>query len=182
MMKTSQPILQIMSLGVLLLIAVPLCYVAINVLSSPKEFLDYIFEQKTLILAWNTILLAFSVTLASIVIAVPLAIITIRSNLPLKKFVRVFLCIPLVFPSYIYGFLFILLFGPKGALYEFLKPLGIEQLPELYGFWGAFFCLTLLSYPYIFITVSSSLMKLDYTYEEVSFSLGKSLFYTFSIP
>lgn len=179
MMKTSQPILQIMSLGVLLLIAVPLCYVAINVLSSPKEFIEYIFEQKTLILAWNTILLAFSVTLASIFIAVPLAIITIRSNLPLKKFVRVFLCIPLVFPSYIYGFLFILLFGPKGALYEVLKPIGIEQLPELYGFWGAFFCLTLLSYPYIFITVSSSLMKLDYTYEEVSFSLGKSLFYTY---
>ena len=147
MTRRSQPILQIISFGVLLFIAVPLFYVAINVFTSPKGFLEYLLEQKTLMLAWNTILLAFSVTVASILIAVPLAIITLRSNLPLKRLVRVSLCIPLVFPSYIYGFLFILLFGPKGALYEVLKPIGIEKLPDLYGFWGAFLCLTLLSYP-----------------------------------
>ena len=40
-------------------------------------------------------------------------------------------------------------------------------------------CLTLLSYPYIFISVSSSLIKLDYAYEEASSSLGKSLLHTY---
>ena len=179
MYKSSQPILQIMSLIVLLLIAVPLVYVAINLISSPNKFIEYITDQKTLFLAWNTIILSFTVTIASICISVPLAILTIRSNLPLKRLFRVLLCLPLVFPSYIYGFLFIILFGPKGVVYNIFKQIGIQQVPDLYGFWGAFACLTLLSFPYIFISVSSSLIKLDYSYEEVSSSLGKSFWYTY---
>ena len=153
MFKSSQSILQIISFMVLLLVAVPLCYVAINLLSNPNDFFEYILETKTLKLAWNTILLAVTVTIASIGISVPLAILTIRSNLPLKKLFRVLLCLPLVFPSYIYGFLFIILFGPKGFLYDMLQIIGIEKIPDLYGYWGAFLCLTLLSYPYIFISV-----------------------------
>jgi len=174
-----QPILRTISTMVLLLIAIPLGYVVINIISSPSEFTTYLLSTKTLFLAWNTISLAVAVTIASICISIPAAILTIRFNLPLKKFFRVLLCLPLVFPSYIYGFLFILIFGPKGVLYDILQPLGIEQIPNLYGFWGAFFCLTLLSYPYVFISVSSSLMKLDYSYEEVSASLGKSFLQTF---
>ena len=178
--RPSQPILLVMSMTVLLIIAVPLCYVAINLVSSPDEFLKYISDKRTLVLAWNTIALAFAVTLGCICIAVPLAIITIRSNLPFRKLFRVLLCLPLVFPSYIYGFLFIILFGPKGELYGALKSLGIEAFPNLYGFWGAFLCLTLLSYPYILISVSASLLKLDYAYEEVSASLGKSFWHTYT--
>ena len=180
MNTSSLPMLQILSAMVLLIIAVPLCYVAINLISSFHQFFDYVIDSRTWLLAWNTVALAISVTVASIFISVPLAIITIRSNLPLKKIFRVLLCIPLVFPSYIYGFLFIILFGPKGALYDALNSLGgIQHIPDLYGFWGAFMCLTLLSYPYIFISVSSSLMKLDYSYEEVSSSLGKSFWDTY---
>ena len=179
MFKSSQSILQIISFMVLLLVAVPLCYIAINLLSNPNDFFEYILETKTLKLAWNTILLAVTVTIASICISVPLAILTIRSNLPLKKLFRVVLCLPLVFPSYIYGFLFIILFGPKGFLYDMLQIIGIEKIPDLYGYWGAFLCLTLLSYPYIFISVTSSLTKLDYSYEEASYSLGKSFWDTY---
>ena len=179
MFRSSQSILQIISFMVLLLVAVPLCYVAINLLSNPNDFFEYILETKTLKLAWNTILLAVTVTIASICISVPLAILTIRSNLPLKKLFRVLLCLPLVFPSYIYGFLFIILFGPKGFLYDMLQIIGIEKIPDLYGYWGAFLCLTLLSYPYIFISVTSSLTKLDYSYEEASYSLGKSFWDTY---
>ncbi len=179
MKHSSQRVLQIISLIVLAIVAVPLTYIALNLISSPSKFLEYILDRKTLLLAWNTIILALTVTIASMCISVPLAIITIRSNLPLRKIIRVFLCVPLIFPSYIYGFLFIIVFGPKGALYEVLAPLGVERIPELYGFVGAFLCLTLLSYPYIFISVSSSLLKLDYTYEEVSLSLGKTIWYTY---
>jgi len=165
---------------VLLLVAIPLCYVVMNLMSSPAELLRYVLAQKTLLLAWNTVALTFVVTIICICIATPLALLTIRSNLPLKRLFRVLLCLPLVFPSYIYGFLFIILFGPKGMLYDMLKPLGVEQIPNLYGFSGACLCLSLLSYPYIFISVSSSLMKLDYSYEEVSSSLGKSFWHTYS--
>jgi iron(III) transport system permease protein len=145
MFKSSQSILQIISTMVLLLVAVPLCYVAINLISSPNKFIEYLVETKTLRLAWNTILLAVTVTVASICISVPLAILTIRSNLPMKRLFRVLLCLPLVFPSYIYGFLFIILFGPKGVLYDILQVIGIDRIPDLYGYWGAFLCLTLLS-------------------------------------
>ena len=179
MKHSSERVLQTISLFALVIVAVPLGYVALNLISSPNIFFEYILDQKTLLLAWNTIILALTVTIASVCISVPLAIITIRTNLPMKKMFRVLLCIPLVFPSYIYGFLFIILFGPKGALYDMLAPLGIEHIPEIYGFVGAFLCLTLLSYPYVFISASSSVVKLDYTYEEVSLSLGKTFWYTY---
>ena len=66
MFKSSQSILQIISAMVLLLVAVPLAYVAINLISSPNKFIEYLVETKTLRLAWNTILLAVTVAVASI--------------------------------------------------------------------------------------------------------------------
>ena len=90
MKHSSQRVLQIISLIVLAIVAVPLTYIALNLISSPSKFLEYILDRKTLLLAWNTIILALTVTIASMCISVPLAIITIRSNLPLRKIIRVF--------------------------------------------------------------------------------------------
>ena len=59
------------------------------------------------------------------------------------KIWRILLVIPLVIPSYFAGYLFILSYGPKGKLYDFLNYFGsIDRLPDIYGFIGSWLCLT----------------------------------------
>ncbi|MEK7847951.1 MAG: iron ABC transporter permease, partial [Chloroflexota bacterium] len=53
-------------------------------------------------------------------------------------------------------------------------PLGIERLPEIYGFPGAMLALTLFTYPYILLGVRAALSGLDPALEEASLSLGRS--------
>jgi iron(III) transport system permease protein len=121
----------------------------------------------------NTALLAVSVTLGAAVLAVPLAWLTARSDLPGRRLWSVLHALPLVIPSYIYAFLFVSFLSPKGLLQQVLeRPLGIDRLPSLYGFGGAFFVLTLISYPLIFLTVQASLRQMDTTLVEVAQANG----------
>jgi iron(III) transport system permease protein len=57
--------------------------------------------------------------------------------------------------------------------------LGIQQLPVVYGFPGALYVLTLLSYPYILLTVRAALQGIDSSQEEAARSLGRSPWETF---
>lgn len=161
------------------IILIPLLYISIHIFNSFESFINHLWRINTLTLTFNTILLVGTVVLASVLIAVPSAILTIKSDLPFKKLLRVLLVMPIVFPSYIYALIFILAFGPKGLGQNLLSNIGIETIPSIYGFWGTFLCLTFLCFPYIFISVSASIMKIDSSYEEAAKSLGKSNLFTY---
>jgi iron(III) transport system permease protein len=111
----------------------------------------------------NSGLLVVAVTAASIVVGVPLAFLTVRTDLPFRRLWTVVAALPLVIPSYIGAFAFVSAFGPRGILRRALAPLGIERLPEIYGFGGAALVLTLYTYPYVFITARAALKSLDTT-------------------
>jgi iron(III) transport system permease protein len=87
----------------------------------------------------------------------------------------VIVALPLVVPSYVAAYLFASILTPKGLLQQILHPIfGIERLPNFYGFPGAFMVLTLVSYPFIFLTVRSALKKMDPALVEAARSLGLS--------
>jgi len=111
----------------------------------------------------NSTLLAGAVTAASIAIGVPLAVLTVRTDLPGKRTLTVLLAMPLVVPSYIGAFAFVSAFGPRGRLQDLLAPLGVGSLPSIYGLTGTVLVLTLYTYPYVFITTRASLKTLDTT-------------------
>jgi iron(III) transport system permease protein len=56
---------------------------------------------------------------------------------------------------------------------------GLERLPSIYGFPGALLVLTLLSYPYILLSVRAALLRMDSALEESSRSLGHGPWKTF---
>jgi iron(III) transport system permease protein len=70
-------------------------------------------------------------------------------------------------------------FGPRGTIARWLGPLGVERLPELYGFPGAWLALSLSTFPYVTLTVRGALRRLDPALEEVSRSLGAGPWETF---
>lgn len=109
----------------------------------------------------NTVVLVAIVTVASVLLAVPLAYLTVRTDLPGKRFWTVAVSLPLVVPSYIGAFAFVSAFGPRGELQDLLAPLGVERLPEIYGLGGSALVLTLYTYPYVYITTRAALKSLD---------------------
>ena len=159
----------------------PLVYLVLRTLGAGAEAWELLFRLRILETMVRTALLTLAVTGTCIVIAVPLAWLTVRTDLPFRRAWSVLTVLPLVIPSYVGGLVIVAALGPKGMLQQFLEgPLGVERLPEIYGFPGAVFTLSLLSYPYILLTVRSSLGRLDPALEETSRGLGHSTWHTFS--
>ncbi len=157
-----------------LILLVP-AYLLLRVGTGWAEAWQTLAQARTLEILGNTLGLAAAVTLASAVLAVPLAWLTTCSDLPGKRFWAVIVALPLVVPSYVAAYLFASILTPKGLLQQILQPiLGIERLPNFYGFPGAFLVLTLVSYPFIFLTVRSAFKRMDPTLVEAARSLGLS--------
>ncbi|WP_435194625.1 ABC transporter permease [Natronomonas sp. EA1] len=123
--------------------------------------LDLLTSPTTQQVFINSALLVAGVTGASIVIGVPSAYLTVRTNLPFKRAFTVLLAMPLVVPSYIGAFAFVSAFGPRGAFQDLLVPLGIERIPSIYGLHGAVLILTLYTYPYVYINTRAALQSMD---------------------
>ncbi len=143
------------------------------------EGVDLLFRMRTVRVMWNSLILVCSVTTLSLVLALPFAWLTERTDLPGWRIWTVLAMMPLVIPSYVGGFTLIAMFGPRGALQELLSPLGVDRLPSIYGFTGALWVLTLFTYPYIFMSIRAALHRFDPAVEEAARSLGYNGWQTF---
>ena len=168
------------SIFVVACIALPLLYLFVRSIDIGADFWDLIFRSRTLYIIFRSISLVLAVTATSAFIAVPMAWLTTRTDLPYRKLWKIVAPLPLVIPSYIGAFLVVIALGPKGLLQNGLDLLfGIEEIPSIYGFTGAWLTLSLLSYPYIFLPVQAALSRMDRSIEEASRNLGKGSWSTF---
>ena len=158
-----------------LLMVLPLAYLLLRTIGAGDEAWMLIFRARTVQIVWRSIVLVAVVTSASVLLAVPLSWLTVRTDVPFRRFWSVSTVLPLVIPSYVGAFLVLSSFGPKGLLQQALGPFfGIERLPDIYGLWGAAFTLTILSYPYVLLTVRAAIVNLDPALEESARSLGEN--------
>ena len=158
----------------------PLAYLCVRSLEDGwAEVYEVLADVDTFVVLGRSVLLAALVTVASVVLAVPLAWLTARTDLPGRRAWAVLAALPLVVPSYVGGFVLVSALGPRGMLQGALEPLGVERLPEIYGLPGAALALTLFSYPYVFLTVRGALRGMDSALEEAARSLGSGAWTTF---
>ncbi len=127
----------------------------------------------------RSVLLAVLVALGTIAIAVPYAFLIVRSDLPARRVWALIGALPLVVPSYVGAFALVGAFGPRGLLQELLAPLGVERLPEMYGFGGALVVLVLFTYPYVLLLVSASWRRIDTSLERAARGMGRSSWQAF---
>lgn len=154
----------------------PLAYLVIRASDVGPRITNILLSSRILEVFANTTLLVLIVTILSAVIAVIGAFLTVKTDLPGKKFWSVALTLPLAIPSFVGSFALIATFAPRGSvLQNMLAPLGIETIPSIYGWPGVIMALTLFSFPYVFLTTRSSLRGMDPAIEEVSRSLGHNL-------
>ncbi len=121
----------------------------------------------------NSLALVALVTTASVVLGVPLAVLTVQTDMPFRRFWTVVIALPLVVPSYIGAFAYVSAFGPSGALADVLAPLPIT-VPTVYGLGGTALVLTLFVYPYVFLTTRASLLSFDENQLEAARTLNHS--------
>jgi iron(III) transport system permease protein len=168
-----RPPLVLLGLGLVvgLAAALPALYLVFAVFDDGRAALDAVLTNRTLGLIARSLGLALAVTAAAVAIAVPLAWLTVRSDLPGRRAWATLATLPLVIPSYIGAYLFVSALGPHGALADLL---GVEKLPSIYGFTGAFLVLTLFTYPLVLIPLRGALRRMDPSLEEAARVMGRS--------
>ena len=174
------PVVSVAGLAVAAVAMLPLVYLVIRASGLGwGNIADIVFTQRVWGLLWRTGMLAVTVTAGAIAIAVPLAWLTVRTDLPLRRLWVVVTALPLAIPTYVGGFAFIGALGPRGILQGWLEPFGVRSLPSFYGFPGAWLVLTLCTYPYVLLTVRAAVRRLDPSLEDASRTLGQGRWSTF---
>ncbi len=171
------PLLLVLCAGLIsVAIALPLTYLVIRMADVGGEQLwALVSRPRTVAVLFNSVGLAFATTLLAMAIALPLAFLTIRTDLPWRRFWLIVTTLPLAVPDYVGSFALIAAFGPKGSLLQlWLEPLGVEELPEIYGWTGAILGLTLFSYPYLLLSLQAGWQGIDPAIEEAAMILGYS--------
>lgn len=154
------------------LAVLPLVYLAVRAAGTEADALAFVLRPRTLEVAGSTVALALLVGAGTIGLGVPLAWLTVRTDLPGRRLWSVLVVVPLAIPSYVTGFAFLAAFGPLGAFQTILSPLGVERLPSVGGLFGAALVLVLACYPYVVLSTRAAIARLDPALEDAGRLLG----------
>ena len=167
------PGLTLLSAAIAATLVFPLAWLVIEAVTvEPTRARELVFSRATGEVLLNSLLLMAGVTGLSILLGVPLAYLTVRTDLPFRRFWSVVVALPLVVPSYVGAFAFVSAFGPQGEFHDVLAPLGIERLPDVYGLPGSVLVITLYTYPYVYLSTRAALLSFDTTLIEAARTLN----------
>lgn len=156
------------------LVVLPVVYLVIRSVGAGDESWRLILRSRTVWLAVRTIGLTAAVTATAGAIGVAFAWLSVRSDLPFRRVWAVLYALPLVLPSYVGAFALLATLGPRGLVQGWLEPLGVDRLPDIGGFPGAYLALTLFTYPYMYLVAAAAFRGLDPGLEESARTLGRS--------
>ena len=134
------------------------------------DFLERARDLELLRVVGQVALLATLTTAWAAALGVPLAWLTVRTDLPGRRIIHWLAPLPLAIPPYIGALVYQILLAPGGVLPNFL---GVTSLPlNLYGVGGAAWVLGLFMSPYLYLLVSGALERTNPALEEVARGAG----------
>jgi iron(III) transport system permease protein len=150
-------------------VIVPLGFlVAQAFLTEGTHFSETLWNASTAELLFNTLILMVGVLMLTMVLAFPLAWLTTRTNLPLKRLFTLLCVLPLAMPGYVMAYSLLAFGGNYGA---FAQSFGVV-IPRLSGYFGALIALGFYLYPYMYLNLRAAILGLDPALEESARSLG----------
>jgi iron(III) transport system permease protein len=127
----------------------------------------------------TTVWTAAAVGIASLAAAAPMSWLVARTDLPLKRLLRVLVLASFVTPPFLGAFAWVLLGGPNAGLVNQwyyallgLKPFEAAPLVNIFSAWGMVFVTALYTFPYVFTFLANSLDVIPRELEEASALLG----------
>lgn len=148
----------------------PAAYLFAVVAGDLGDALSVALTSRTAAILARTLGLAAAVTATAVAIALPIGWLTVRTDLPGRRVWAVLCTLPLVIPSYVGAYLFIAALGPNGMLQD---ALGVERLPSIYGFGGAWLVLSLFTYPLVLLPLRGALRRIDPQLEDAARAMGR---------
>ncbi len=172
----------------LVLVGLPIFYLLYRSFSLPKDggftlnnYVEAFTNSRYLESIKNSLILATSVGVVSTLIGVPLAWAITRTNMPLRGLMRLLVLVGFTTPPFLGGIAWMLLAGPNsGELNKWIMGLtGAEKGPiNIYTMAGAVFVVSIYSYQYTFLLVSSALDLVSSEMEDAAMVLGAGTFKT----
>ena len=112
-------------------------------------------------------------------IAVPLALLTVRYSFPGRGLLTTLGLLPLVIPPFVGAVAFQQILGRSGTVNLFLLERFGVTVPFMEGLWGVIMVQTLHYFPFIWLNTAAALSALDRSLEEAAQNLGSSGFRLF---
>ena len=147
-----------------------------------QAYQEVLSSPATLTAITNTFVVSLLVTAACLFIGTPLAWLLSRSDFPLAKKYRSWLCLPFAVPPYIGAIAWIFLANPTTGL---LNHIFGEHSLNIYSMAGLVFVETSFLYTFILLTTLSSFDRMDSSFEEAARLSGASparVFVDISLP
>ena len=123
----------------------------------------------------NSLIVSISVTLFSLLIGIPMGYCVARVKIPGKKLILSLGMLPIIMPSFVGAYTWVILLGNKGIIRVFLNwllsPLGVE-VPSIYGMFGMILCMTLTYYPFVFQLAYGAFASANSLLEESAMLMG----------
>jgi iron(III) transport system permease protein len=158
----------------------PVVYVLQRALDASASDWSRVLGSELVPIAARSLALAGLVAVVAVLVAVPYAVLVVRTDLPGRRWWAVIGALPLVIPSYVGAFALLGALGPRGLLSDMLVPLGIDRLPDLRGFLGSAVVLTLFTYPYVLLLVVAALRRVDPSLERAARGMGRGPWQAFA--
>ena len=160
------------SLTVAALFAIPLAYLIGENLANPGRLWSIWTSTTGAGPMVRSLALALAVTATGAVLGTTLGWLVGRTDLPGARWWRVLLPLPLVIPSFIGAFALQAAWATGGLVDSVLPWISVGT--RLQGFFGAYFVLTLFTFPYVLLPVVARLRRLPASHEESARLLGAS--------
>lgn len=151
-------------------VIVPFGFLVGRAAAGGSKALETVLSGRTIELMVSTLLLVAIVSISAATIGVGAAWLTERTDLAGRKWWRVIVALPLVVPSYVIALTIISALGPRGLLSDLFG----FGFPTARGLVGAWWALTVATYPFVYLIVASAMRRLDPALEEAGRGLGLS--------
>jgi iron(III) transport system permease protein len=138
------------------------------------NFIDVFLDPNYWKLVARSILVGVGITLLATLIGVPLAWVTVKTDMPGRRLVEIAAILPFFTSTFIGALAWIFIGNPTNG---FLK-LWFGIPVNIYSLSGIIWVTGLYMAPYIYLFASAALRNMDTSYEEASFMAGGGLFRT----
>lgn len=146
------------------------------------KYLALIFKDPALVRGLlNATLIACCVTAVTLLLSLPLAVLSVRYEFPLKRLLSPLLLLPLILPPFVGAIgvrLVLSRFGPLTQLWPGHHPLGVDWLARLRVF-GIVAVESLSLLPIMLLNLQAALANVDPAMEQAAANLGASRWRTF---
>ncbi|WP_370090012.1 ABC transporter permease [Ekhidna sp.] len=164
---------------ILAVLLLPLILVASRSFMLDTSNLRHIATSVLPLYLWNTSILVLGTSILTLIIGVATAWYVTVYDFPFRKQFEWILILPLSIPTFINAIAYVGLTDYAGPIRILMRSLGTDIYLDVMNHAGAIFVMSLVLYPYVYVTSRSAFLLQSASLIEVSRSLGQPMSKTF---